>query len=100
VEEGQITAEEAANHRGKHWLYRSIGHQPSVKVDLFQRRLAPGEALLLCSDGLSGMVSDEDAWRVWRTSNSPQEACDWLVEAANQAGGEDNITVVIIQVSS
>ncbi|MDY7079534.1 MAG: SpoIIE family protein phosphatase, partial [Chloroflexota bacterium] len=67
--------------------------------DLFEQRLAPGEALLLCSDGLSGMMPDEQIWHTWRTSTSPQEACDRLVEAANQAGGEDNITVVIVQIN-
>ncbi|MCX7681212.1 MAG: SpoIIE family protein phosphatase, partial [Anaerolineae bacterium] len=61
---------------------------------------APGEALLLCSDGLSGMLSDEAIWNIWKTSTSPQEACDRLVQAANQAGGEDNITVVIVQLGA
>jgi protein phosphatase len=75
-----------------------IGDKPQVEVDLFEQRLAPGEALLLCSDGLSGMVSDEQIGHIWRTSTSPQDACDRLVEAANQAGGMDNITVMIVQV--
>jgi protein phosphatase len=45
------------------------------------------------------MVPDEQMWQIWRTSTSPQEACDRLVEAANEAGGEDNITAVIVQVA-
>jgi len=52
---------------------------------------------LLCSDGLSGMVSNEDIWKIWHTSASPQEACDRLVRAANEAGGEDNVTVIVVQ---
>lgn len=99
VATGQITPEEAVDHPQKNVIYRVIGDKPWLEVDLFDQRLAPGEALLLCSDGLSGMVPDEQIWQTWRTSTSPQEACDRLVEAANQAGGEDNVTVVIVQVN-
>jgi len=98
VATGQITPEEAANHPQRNVIYRVIGDKPRVKADLFEQQLAPGEALLLCSDGLSGMVPDEQIWHTWRTSTSPQEACDRLVEAANQAGGGDNITAVMVQV--
>jgi len=98
VATGQITPEEAANHPQRNIIYRVIGDKPQVKADLFEQQLALGEALLLCSDGLSGMVPDGQIWHIWRTSTSPQEACDRLVEASNQAGGEDNITVVIVQV--
>jgi len=99
VATGQITREEAAHHPQKNVIYRVIGDKPRVESDMFEQRLTPGEALLLCSDGLSGMVTDDDIWQIWHTSTSPQETCDRLVEAANQAGGEDNITVVIVQVS-
>lgn len=99
VATGQITRAEALTHPQKNVIYRTIGDKPRLEADLFERRLAPGDALLLCSDGLSGMVRDEQIWQLWRTSTSPQEACDRLVEAANQAGGEDNITVVIVQIS-
>jgi len=98
VATGQITREEAANHPQKNVIYRVMGDKPRVKADLFEQQLAPGEALLLCSDGLSGMVPDEQIWQIWHTSTSPQEACDRLVAEANQAGGEDNITVVIVKV--
>jgi protein phosphatase len=100
VATGHITPEEAANHPQRNIIYRVIGDQPRVEADVFQRRLEPGEALLLCSDGLSGTVPDERMWEIWRTSTSPQAACDRLVEAANQAGGEDNITVVIVQAAT
>jgi PPM family protein phosphatase len=99
VATGQITPQEALNHPQRNVIYRVIGDKPRLEVDIFEQRLAPGEALLLCSDGLSGMVTDEKIHRIWRTSTSPQDACDRLVEAANQAGGEDNITVVIVQVN-
>jgi len=100
VATGQIRPEEAINHPQRNIIYRVMGDQPRVEADLFEQRLASGEALLLCSDGLSGMVPDEQIWQIWRTAASPQEACDRLVEAANQAGGIDNITVVIVQVGS
>ncbi|MBL7063828.1 MAG: Stp1/IreP family PP2C-type Ser/Thr phosphatase [Anaerolineae bacterium] len=99
VATGQITPEEAASHPQKNVIYRVIGDKPRTEPDLFEQRLAPGEALLLCSDGLSGMVPDEKIWHIWKTSTSPQDGCDRLVEAANRAGGEDNVTVVIVQVS-
>ena len=98
VATGQITPEEAIRHPQKNVIYRVIGDKPRLEPDLFELYLAPGEALLLCSDGLSGMVSGDQIWHTWRTSTSPQEACDRLVELANQAGGEDNVTVVIVQV--
>jgi len=97
---GQITREEAAHHPQKNVIYRTIGDKSRVEMDIFEQRLAPGEAILLCSDGLSGMISDEQIWQIWRTSTSPQEACDRLVEAANMAGGEDNISVIIVQIAA
>jgi protein phosphatase len=97
VATGQITREEAVHHPQKNVIYRVIGDKSNIKADLFEQLLAPGEALLLCSDGLSGMVSDERIWRIWKSAVSPQEACDLLVEAANQAGGVDNIAVTIVQ---
>jgi protein phosphatase len=98
VAAGQITREEAAHHHQKNVIYRVIGDKPRVENDIYERRLVPGEALLLCSDGLCGMVPGDQIWQIWRTSTSSQEACDRLVEAANEAGGEDNITVVIVLV--
>jgi len=100
VATGQITREEATHHPQKNVIYRVIGDKPRTEVDLFDQTLTPGDALLLCSDGLSGMVTDEQMWQIWNTCTSPQEACDRLVEAANKAGGEDNITVVIVQVTT
>lgn len=93
---GQITREEAANHPQRSVIYRTVGNEPKVDADLYQVTLSPGQAVLLCSDGLSGMVGDETLWELWRTSASPQEACDRMVEAANSAGGNDNISVVIV----
>ncbi|MFP4345864.1 MAG: Stp1/IreP family PP2C-type Ser/Thr phosphatase [Anaerolineales bacterium] len=100
VATGQITREEASVHPQRNVIYRVVGDRHGVDVDLFERRLQIGEALLLCSDGLSGMISDDWIWQIWKTSASPQEACNRMVDAANRAGGEDNVTVVIVQVKS
>lgn len=100
VEVGQITPEEARHHPQKSVIYRVIGDSAELAVDLFDVSLLPGEALLLCSDGLSDMVMDDVIWRVWRESISPQAACDQLVVLAKEAGGYDNITVVIVQLAS
>lgn len=97
VATGQITRDEAAHHPQRNVIYRVIGDRQKTEVDLFEQLLDPGGALLLCSDGLSGMISNTDIWQIWHAASSPQEACDALVKAANEAGGEDNITALIVQ---
>ncbi len=98
VKTGQITREEAAVHPQKSVIYRVIGDNSGVDVDIFRKNLNLNEALLLCSDGLNGMVQDSQIYELWKSSQSPQQTCERLVEAANQAGGEDNITVIIVQI--
>lgn len=97
VATGQITAEEARYHPQRNVIYRVIGDKLQVEVDMYEQALSAGEALLLCSDGLSGMLSDAEMFQLWQASISPQEACDRLVDAACQAGGHDNISVIIVQ---
>lgn len=96
VSAGQITRAEADSHPQRNVIYRAIGDRAEVEVDLYEQLLAAGEALLLCSDGLSSMVPDERIYELWRSAATPQQACDHLVAAANEAGGDDNITVVVI----
>jgi len=98
VATGQITRQEAKTHPQRNVIYRTIGDKPKVDADVYTQSLAPGDRLLLCSDGLSGMINDEEIRQIVLTSLSPQEACRRLVDAANAAGGEDNITVIIVQV--
>lgn len=95
VELGQMTAEEAVHHPQRNVLYRAVGIRGPLEVDTFFCRIPPGGALLLCSDGLWEMVSEEEIARVVNTSSSLQEACGLLVEKANQAGGKDNISIII-----
>jgi serine/threonine protein phosphatase PrpC len=100
VATGQLTADEARNHPQRNVIYRTIGDRPQVEIDTFVQVLSPGDRLLLCSDGLSGMVRDEDMAQIVMQAGSPQAACRELVAAANANGGEDNITVIVVQVES
>jgi protein phosphatase len=94
---GQIKPDEARAHPQRNVIYRTIGDKERAQVDFFVQTLNPGECLLLCSDGLSGKVEDDEIGRIVGASRSPQEACELLVQAANDRGGDDNITVIIVQ---
>jgi len=98
IETGQISREEARRHPQRNVIYRTMGDKAKLEVDTASYSFNPGDRLLLCSDGLNGMVEDEMMRQiVMEGSTSPQEACDLLVQAANAAGGDDNITVVILE---
>ncbi len=92
----QISREEARDHPQSNVIYRTIGDRREVAVDLRELTLAPGESLLLCSDGLSGMLTDDVIHQTVMATATPQTACDALIDAANRAGGEDNISVILI----
>ncbi len=93
----QISPEEARYHPQRNVIYRTIGDKLELEVETSEHTLSEGDFLLLCSDGLSGMVEDAAIQRIVLEANSPQHACDRLIEAANAAGGEDNITAIIVQ---
>jgi protein phosphatase len=97
VELGQLTHDEAANHPQKNVLYRAVGQSGALEVDTYAQTIPDGELLLLCSDGLWGMISEAEITDIIATSSSPQAACKSLVAAANQAGGRDNITVILVE---
>ncbi len=99
VDTGQLTAEEADVHPQRNVLYRAIGQEGNLDVDVFSLPIQNGDKLLLCSDGLWGMVSEMDIWRILANSSTPKEACLELVKAANAAGGNDNITVILVEIS-
>jgi protein phosphatase len=96
MELGELSPEEAAVHPQRHVLYRAIGQGDNLDIDTYHQPLPPGSLLLLCSDGLSGLVSEEEIGRIIAASTSPQDACQRLLDAANAAGGPDNITAVLI----
>ncbi|MEW6360228.1 MAG: Stp1/IreP family PP2C-type Ser/Thr phosphatase [Planctomycetota bacterium] len=93
---GEITPEEAEGHPDRSRLARYIGMPHEARPDAFALALAKGDRLLLCSDGLTGMVADEAITALLQKHTQPQAACDALVRAANAAGGQDNITVVLV----
>jgi PPM family protein phosphatase len=100
VATNQISREEARYHPQSNVIYRTIGDKSSVEVDLSEQAIAAGDYLLLCSDGLTGMVEDTRIHQIVVEAPSPQAACDALVDAANAAGGEDNVTVILVKVEA
>jgi protein phosphatase len=95
---GQITPQEAKTHAQRNVLYRALGRDGDLEVDTYMEPLAAGSALLLCSDGLWGTLSQETTLSIVNAAPSPQVACRRLVARANKDGGEDNITAVLVQV--
>ncbi len=98
IELDQLTPEEAAQHPQKNVLYRALGQSDNLEVDTVTRRLPAESFLLLCSDGLWNMVSEEDVLDIILNSETPQEACDRLIVAANECGGSDNISAIVLQI--
>jgi serine/threonine protein phosphatase PrpC len=98
VRDGTMTPQEAERHPRKNILTRCLGNSLVVRVDRFSRPVLPGDCLVLCTDGLSNMVSDGEIAQVVLGQADPQRACDQLVELANARGGLDNITVVVARV--
>ncbi len=94
---GQITEREVDSHPQRHMLTRTLGLTRFVDVDEFELRLQTGDRLLLCSDGLTEMVDDERIAGII-SDGAPDDVTWSLVEAANAAGGVDNITVVVVDV--
>jgi len=100
VASGQIEPREIYVHPQRNLIFRSLGNRLDVQVDTFWEVLKPGDYLLLCSDGLWEMVQDEQLIiRLITEANTPEQACKKLVSAANMAGGEDNIGVVVLKVT-
>jgi len=99
VREGRLTADEAAVHPQRSIITRALGVDASVEVDVYPVELAPGDRLLLCSDGLTGMVQAETIAATLRREEDPARAAAALIDAANVAGGEDNITAVVVAVT-
>jgi len=97
VELGQISEQEAQNHPQRNVLYRALGQTDPVEVDVFSLPLPPSGYLLLCSDGLWGVVPENQIVQVIRQSPNVQSACNRLIQLANQAGGPDNISVILVK---
>ena len=97
VSKGIISKDEARNHPKKNVITRAVGSESMVDIDIFRTDVSKGDKILLCSDGLSGCVSEEIIHTVVSDGGTLREKAEGLVELANAAGGPDNITVLIVE---
>lgn len=96
VQLGELTAEEARNHPSGNILVRSIGSVDEVEVDLYHAEVKPGDRLMLCSDGLWGELADDELEQTMARVENAQDLCEVLVDLANDHGGRDNTTLVVV----
>jgi PPM family protein phosphatase len=97
VRRGALRAEDVAKHRGRHVITNVVGgNAAELKVELHKIHLDGGDRMLLCSDGLTEMLPEKEINQVLHTEAEPEQACRRLVTRANEAGGRDNITVVVV----
>jgi protein phosphatase len=97
VRRGELTEEEAAEHPQRSIITRALGPEPDVDIDLHTHPVRAGDVLLLCSDGLTGMIGEDEVTEILARTPSLRDAGRALVDAANEAGGRDNITVVLFR---
>ena len=99
IDLGLLTAEEVDGHWLRNAIYRAIGHDDDLEADLLSGRLQAGDCLLMCSDGLSDMVSSDEMRAILRHETSLTSKVQQLIDTANEHGGKDNITAIVCQVS-
>jgi protein phosphatase len=97
IRAGLLRDVDAKDFQAKNVITRSVGFEQHVRCDILRKKLAPGDYYLLCSDGLSGLVDDDEIFQICR-SNSIEYAAPRLVERAKDNGGDDNISVIIIEI--
>lgn len=95
IKEGLITREEAENSSIRNMITRALGYRERVNPDIIELELEPGDKLLLCSDGLTTMITDQEIHQIVMLNGNIATACQQLVAAANDKGGRDNITVIM-----
>lgn len=98
VKMGSITKEEAATHPKRNVITRAIGIRDAVEADTMICPLKKGDILLLCSDGLSGMLKDEEMAKILNKRTDPERKARLLLEEANKKGGFDNISLILVQI--
>lgn len=96
VRMGGMAPEAARNHPDKNIITRAVGARDSVEVDFFTEELKPGDIVLMCSDGLTNMVSDSEIEAILKGEGSLEEKTRILIDSANKNGGKDNIAVLLI----
>ena len=94
---GGLNAEEAKHHPDKNIITRAIGVKEDIEINFFEYRLKKGDIILMCTDGLSNMVEDEEIFQIVRSSRDVVEAVEQLIERANSNGGKDNIGVIVAE---
>ncbi len=94
---GGINAEDAKHHPDKNIITRAVGAREKLEVDFFEYRLKKGDMILMCTDGLSNMIEDEEMFRIVKSSRDIVEAVERLIERANENGGQDNIGVILAE---
>ena len=97
VQRGELTREQARTHPHKNLITRALGTSSRVKADLFQETVSPGDAILLCSDGLVNQVTDQEICQEIQAGGTAQEICQRLVTRTLDSGAPDNVTVVLFQ---
>lgn len=100
LDAGHITAEQAEIHPMRNVLYRALGQTRDLDIDTYRANLATGDYLILCSDGLTGHVRAKEIAEVTREFKTPNQISHQLVKLANERGGEDNISVIVIHVET
>ena len=98
IRNGTITPEEARDHPKRNQIMRALGVWDETEVDIASLDIQTGDAFLLCSDGLYGMLPDEDLKALSDRAPDAHTGVAWMIDAANQAGGSDNITAMIVQI--
>jgi PPM family protein phosphatase len=98
VRGGELTPEQAESHPQRSIITRALGIDPEVDVDVYPVPVRPGDRILLCSDGLTTMLSSDEIAEILESEPQPERAAQLLVNAANAAGGEDNVTAVVVEV--
>ena len=96
IRRGNLEREDARSNPNKNIITRAVGAKSEVQVDIYVMELKPGDLLLMCSDGLSNMLEDEDMRMIVKRQRDVVEMAEKLVEAANENGGKDNISVILI----
>ncbi len=96
VEAGHMSLEEAIHSPIKNRITQTIGSQGDVEPSYTSCTLSSGDKLLLCTDGLSDMLTDDEIYEICKQDSTPEDICSELINSANQAGGEDNITVLLL----
>ncbi len=100
VRMGELSKEEARTHPDKNIIMRAVGVQDTIAIDFFEVELQDGDMILMCSDGLTNMLEDEEIRTILESCSEIEEKVERLVEAANENGGKDNITVILIAPSA